>query len=60
MVAEQQQHQRVETREVICTHCDRPIDIPGYMISQADSNAIKGQIGGPGIGTVDPANQLPP
>jgi subtilisin family serine protease len=38
---------------------DRPIDIPGYMISQADSNAIKGQIGNPGIGTVDPANQLP-
>ncbi len=38
---------------------DRPIDIPGYMISQADSNAIKAQIGGPGIGIVDPANQLP-
>jgi subtilisin family serine protease len=38
---------------------DRPIDIPGYMISQADSSAIKAQIGGPGIGTVDPANQLP-
>jgi subtilisin family serine protease len=38
---------------------DRPIDIPGYMISQADSNAIKAQIGGPGIGTIDPANQLP-
>ncbi len=33
--------------------------IPGYMISQADSNAIKAQIGGPGIGTVDPSNQLP-
>jgi minor extracellular serine protease Vpr len=38
---------------------DRPIDIPGYMISQADSNAIKSQIGNPGIGTIDPANQLP-
>jgi hypothetical protein len=33
--------------------------IPGYMISQADSSAIKAQIGGPGIGTIDPANQLP-
>jgi hypothetical protein len=38
---------------------DAPITIPGYMISQADSNAIKAQIGGPGIGTVDPASQLP-
>ena len=39
---------------------DRPIDIPGFMISQADSNAIKAQImAGPGIGTIDPANQLP-
>ena len=38
---------------------DRPIDIPGYMISQADSNAIKAAIGNPGIGTLDPANQLP-
>ncbi len=38
---------------------DRPIDIPGYMISQADANAIKAQIGNPGIGTLDPANQLP-
>jgi subtilisin family serine protease len=36
-----------------------PFSISGYMISQADSNAIKGQIGGPGMGTVDPANQLP-
>ena len=35
-----------------------PYTIPGYMISQADSNAIKAQIGNPGIGTVDPANQL--
>jgi subtilisin family serine protease len=38
---------------------DRPIDIPGFMISQADSFAIKAQIGNPGIGTIDPANQLP-
>jgi subtilisin family serine protease len=38
---------------------DRPIDIPGFMINQADSNAIKAQIGGPGIGTIDPANLLP-
>jgi minor extracellular serine protease Vpr len=36
-----------------------PTTIPGYMISQADSNAIKAQIGGPGIGTIDPASQLP-
>jgi hypothetical protein len=32
-----------------------PPGIPGYMISRADGNAIKAQIGGPGIGTVDPA-----
>jgi subtilisin family serine protease len=38
---------------------DRPIDIPGYMISQADADAIRAQIGGPGMGTADPANQLP-
>jgi len=38
---------------------DAPITIPGYMISQADSNAIKAQIGNPGNGTIDPANQLP-
>ena len=38
---------------------ERPIDIPGYMISQADSSVIKAQIGSPGIGTVDPDNQLP-
>jgi minor extracellular serine protease Vpr len=37
---------------------ERPIDIPGYMISQADSNAIKAQIGGPGVGTADPNNKL--
>ena len=33
--------------------------IPGYMISQDDSNAVKAQIGGPGIATIDPANGLP-
>lgn len=33
--------------------------ISGYMISFADSNAIKAQIGTPGIGTIDFANQLP-
>lgn len=39
---------------------DRPIDIPGYMIGQADSNAIKAAIsGGETSATVDPANQLP-
>jgi subtilisin family serine protease len=39
---------------------DRPIDIPGYMISQADANAIRAQIvAGPGIGTLDPDNILP-
>jgi subtilisin family serine protease len=38
---------------------DRPIDIPGYMINQADSFAIKAKIGSPGMGTIDPANQLP-
>jgi len=36
-----------------------PVDIPGYMISQADSAAIKAQIGGPGIGTLDPNSVLP-
>jgi subtilisin family serine protease len=35
---------------------DRPIDIPGFMISQADSNAIKAAI--PTTGTIDPANKL--
>jgi subtilisin family serine protease len=35
---------------------DRPIDIPGYMINQADSNAIKAAV--PAAGTIDPANQL--
>ncbi|MDP2623229.1 MAG: S8 family serine peptidase [Actinomycetota bacterium] len=39
---------------------DAPITIPGYMISQADSNAIKAAItGGGGIGTLDPDNVLP-
>jgi subtilisin family serine protease len=33
--------------------------IPGYMISQDDSNAVKAQIGDPGIATIDPANGLP-
>jgi subtilisin family serine protease len=33
-----------------------PITIPGYMISQADSNAIKASL--PANGTVDPANTL--
>lgn len=36
-----------------------PITVPGFMISQADSNAIKAAIdGGGGMGTLDPANQL--
>jgi minor extracellular serine protease Vpr len=38
---------------------DAPITIPGYMISQADSDAIKAQIGGPGIATIDPAGGIP-
>lgn len=33
------------------------ITIPGYMISQADSNALKAQLGA--TATVDPANVLP-
>ena len=36
---------------------DGPITIPGYMISQADSNAIKASL--PASGEIDPANQLP-
>ncbi len=36
---------------------DAPITIPGYMISQADSTAIKAAVGT--TGTVDPGNQLP-
>ena len=36
---------------------DRPIDIPGYMISQADSNDMKAQVGS--TATVDPASVLP-
>jgi hypothetical protein len=36
-----------------------PVTIPGYMISQADSDAIKAQIGGPGIATIDPNNGIP-
>ncbi len=39
---------------------DRPINIPGYMISQASSNAIKAAIAGPGAtGVLNPDNQLP-
>ena len=34
-----------------------PTTIPGYMISQADANAIKAAVGT--TGTVDPGNQLP-
>lgn len=33
MVAEQQQKPRVETREVLCTHCDLPIEIPATAMS---------------------------
>jgi hypothetical protein len=35
---------------------DRPIDIPAYMIRQADSNAIKAVEGS--LATIDPNNQL--
>ncbi|NND81713.1 MAG: S8 family serine peptidase [Gammaproteobacteria bacterium] len=35
---------------------DAPITIPGYMISQADSNAIKGQV--PALASIDPDNAL--
>lgn len=35
---------------------DRPIDIPGYMISQADSNAFKAAVGTTAL--LDPGNQL--
>lgn len=39
---------------------ERPIDIPGFMISQADSNAIKAAITAGGANaTIDPNNQLP-
>ena len=39
---------------------DGPITIPGYMISQADSNAIKAAIAdGGAVGVIDPTNQLP-
>ncbi len=34
-----------------------PVAIPGYMISQADSNAIKAAL--PATGAIDPGNQLP-
>ncbi|HSL25777.1 MAG TPA: S8 family serine peptidase, partial [Acidimicrobiia bacterium] len=36
---------------------DRPINIPGYMISQANANAIRAQL--PTTATIDPANVLP-
>jgi subtilisin family serine protease len=36
---------------------DAPITIPGFMISQADSNAIKASL--PAGGSVDPTNVLP-
>jgi minor extracellular serine protease Vpr len=36
---------------------DRPIDIPGYMVSQADNLALRARVGQ--ILTVDPGNQLP-
>jgi len=36
---------------------DGPITIPGYMISQDDSNAIKAAI--PATATIDPANGIP-
>lgn len=36
---------------------DRPIGIPGYMISQAHSSAMKAAI--PTTATIDPNNQLP-
>jgi subtilisin family serine protease len=37
---------------------DRPIGIPGYMISQEDADGIKAQIGAPGTATLDPDNVL--
>jgi hypothetical protein len=36
---------------------DRPIDIPGYMISQADANAFKAQVGD--LVVIDPAKGVP-
>jgi hypothetical protein len=36
---------------------ERPIEIPAYMISQADSTAIKAVVGS--LGTIDPNNQFP-
>jgi subtilisin family serine protease len=38
---------------------DRPITIPGYMVSQANSNAMKSQIGNPGNAVIDPAKGVP-
>jgi hypothetical protein len=37
---------------------DKPTDVPGYMISQADADAIKETLPG-GVATIDPANTLP-
>lgn len=37
---------------------DRPVDVPGYMISQADADAIRATLPG-GIATLDPDNVLP-
>lgn len=36
-----------------------PFTIPGYMISQAHSSAIKAAIAGGATGTLDPNNQIP-
>ena len=37
---------------------DRPIDIPGYMVSQADADAIKAAAAVGATGSVDPGNTL--
>jgi len=38
---------------------DRPIDIPAFMISQADSQTIKGQLAGGVTARFDPASGIP-
>jgi subtilisin family serine protease len=38
---------------------DRPIDIPGYMISQADSNTIKSELGTGVVIRFDPSTGIP-
>lgn len=38
---------------------DRPIDIPGYMVSQAVSDIFKAAILESGVMTIDPANGIP-